>query len=251
VVNDGSTDGTRELLQGMSDPRLKVIHQANGGIARALNAGFASATSDLLTWTSDDNAYLPGALEAMARELHLDPQTDLVFADYLAVRDDESSTVVHAGPLSELADRNVVGACFLYRRALAERVGEYDPERDLAEDYDWWLRANRTGRLRHLPRVLYLYRDHAGNLTHQRFAEVQAATMALQPPADPEVLRAQLARLSASYKQQGMPLRSLQTAARLVKRAPWSGSSWWAVARALMPMPLLRLTRRLRGLTDA
>jgi len=253
VVNDGSTDDTPAVLEAITDPRLKVVRRENGGIANALNSGFEAATGEYLTWTSDDNRFQPGALRAMARELALDPELHFVFADYRLVREDGSSQVIRTGPLSELPERNVVGACFMYRRSLADAVGPYRPEHDLAEDYDWWMRANRAGNLRRLARVLYDYADNPGSLTHKRAAEVAEATLRLRAEAglDNREYNQQLVRLAGSYKQQGMPGRSLGVALKLIRRSPLRGAGWWAGLRAVTPMPILRLSRRVRGLRDS
>ena len=68
VVNDGSTDATAEVLgrleRELADPRLRVLTKENGRVARALNSGFEQARGEYLTWTSDDNAYRPGAISA-------------------------------------------------------------------------------------------------------------------------------------------------------------------------------------------
>lgn len=256
VVNDGSPDHTAEVLeqlqQKLADPRLKVIRRENGGVARALNTGFEHATGDLLSWTSDDNEFLPGALSAMARELFMDPTLDFVFADYDLVHDDGTRELTRTGPVHELDERNTVGACFLYRRTLAEKVGSYDPMRNLAEDWDWWRRARTCGNMARLPRVLYAYGDTPDSLTRQHAAAIQEAGMELtgirNDPARATEYRQQLVRLAATYKAGGLPVRSLGVAAQLLKQKPWGGAGWWALTRALLPMPLLRLTRKLRRL---
>ncbi|MCC6465669.1 MAG: glycosyltransferase [Planctomycetes bacterium] len=252
VVNDGSTDGTRELLDDLAatlkDPRLRVLHQTNSRLPRALNAGFAAATGEFLTWTSDDNAFLPGALKAMARELMLDQEAGMVFADYRVVGDNGDQRDLHTGPVESLPERNVIGACFLYRRSAAAAAGEYDPNRELAEDYDYWLRLSKVARLVHLSRSLYLYGDTPDSLSRRRPADVQAAALAVQAGSGaPAALRQQLIRLAGAYKSQGLPWKSLSVGLQLIRQAPLSGAGYKAVARALTPMPLLRLTRRLRG----
>src|SRR5574337_314358 len=69
VVDDGSTDDTETILGSYSDPRLRVLKQSNQGLAAALNAGFAQTRGRFLSWTSDDNLYLPEAMAVMCRYL--------------------------------------------------------------------------------------------------------------------------------------------------------------------------------------
>lgn len=253
VVNDGSSDGTREVLDALQsrlgDPRLRVVHIPNGGLPAALNQGFALAGGEFWTWTSDDNAFKPGALRAMARELMLDPGLGLVFAEYELVREDGGREVVRTGPVSELATRNVVGACFLYRATLARQVGAYKPELKLAEDWDYWRRLAGVARVGRLPRLLYDYGDTPDSLSRTRPAEVIEATLRVSgaPQSWTSDYHQQMVRLAGAYKTQGLAWRSLRTACSIVAHRPGSLSGYKAVVRALIPMPLLRLSRKLRG----
>jgi hypothetical protein len=63
IVNDGSTDGTREYLNSLKDPRVRVIHQDNKHLPEALNTGFRATRGELLTWISSDNYCVPVFLE--------------------------------------------------------------------------------------------------------------------------------------------------------------------------------------------
>lgn len=252
VVDDGSTDETAEVLGRLAtEPRIRVLTQQNLGLPAALNAGFAVATGELFAWSCDDDFYRPGALMALARELTLDNTAGAVFADYELVGDEVGKRTVHTGPLSDLHVRNTIGLCVLFRRSVWEQTGKFDPAYILAEDYEYWVRMSRVTRMVRLPRVLYEVTDHAATLTNTKVAQVQEMTMRVQAahfglPRDADAYAAQLARLAGAYKTQGMPFKSLGAALRLFRSRPGAGA--WAALRALMPGPLLRLSRRIRGL---
>ncbi|MBK8207843.1 MAG: glycosyltransferase [Planctomycetes bacterium] len=252
VVDDGSTDDTPTILNGfVADPRVKLITQENQGLSRAVNRGMAEATGHLLMWKGDDDYFADGAIEALARELAIDPEAGLVFADYVAEDSSGKRVHVHTGPIHELAQRNVVGLCFLFRRSVWLAVGSVNPDFHLAEDYELWVRMSQRAKLKRLVRTLYTVTQHAGTLTQSKFAQVQEMTLRVQaahfgPPRDADAYAAQLARLAGAYKTQGMPFRSLGAAMRLFRSRPGAGA--WAALRALMPGPLLRLSRRIRGL---
>ncbi|HRJ77666.1 MAG: hypothetical protein ICCCNLDF_01938 [Planctomycetes bacterium] len=254
VVNDGSPDNTSEILarleQQLHDARLRVITRENGGLPRALNTGFEAALGELWTWTSDDNAYRPGAIWAMVRELELDPEAVMVFADYQVIHADGSPGEIRTmGPPSDLVQRNVIGACFLYRASAARRVGAYDASRELAEDYDYWVRMAKVGPLRHLNRVLYDYGDEPDSLTRQRALEVShAAAKVISAQGSRQALLQHMTAMAGQLKSAGHGARSLWTALWLVSRFPLSAAGYWAALRALTPMPLLRASRRLRGI---
>jgi glycosyltransferase involved in cell wall biosynthesis len=169
LVDDCSSDATPDIIAQYvaRDPRIKSIrHETNMKLPGALNTGHAMATGRYLAWTSDDNRFLPSAIEDMVTFLENHPTIGLVYADCAVI--DEAGQYVEdhpAQPVSSLAYQNALGPCFLYRRSVYEAVGSYDPEVFLAEDYEYWLRIYRQFELAPLHRLLYEYREHAQSLT--------------------------------------------------------------------------------------
>jgi glycosyltransferase involved in cell wall biosynthesis len=169
VVDDCSGDATPDIIaQYVSrDPRIRSIrHQVNQKLPRALNTGHAAARGAYLTWISDDNRYLPPALEEMINFLQRNPAVGVVYADCVLI-DDQGQYLQDwpAQPASRIAYMNSLRACFLYRRSVYETVGGYDAEQFLAEDWDFWLRAARQFELAPLHKTLYQYRWHDQSLT--------------------------------------------------------------------------------------
>ena len=167
VVDDGSQDGTADYLRAYPDPRVRMLLLPESvGLPRALNQGFEKARGDLLGWFGDDDRYLPGALPRLLAALDTHPRTDLVHANLLRV--DPAGTVVGewlGGPAQYLREMNVISLCTLFRRAVWERVGGFDPDMLLAEDYDYWVRAFKAGfRFKHLDEPLYRYQLHPDQL---------------------------------------------------------------------------------------
>lgn len=180
IVDDCSNDGTESIIDGYAkqDSRIKIIHnKINKKLPGALNVGFSHAKGDFLSWTSDDNAYQKNAIGKMVHFLLDHPAADIVYADYDLI-DGQGSVigeVVHEATGNIYKD-NIVGACFLYRREVQEKLGGYDEKLFLVEDYDFWLRAYEQYTLQLLPEKLYLYRTHSNSLTDTRMAEIGAAT---------------------------------------------------------------------------
>lgn len=169
IVDDCSTDQTPEIIKYYqeSDNRINIYtNEINLGLPKSLNTGFSFASGDYYTWTSDDNLYLPAALEKMIDFLEKEPDIMMVYADYSMI--DSSGSIITEMKLSEpqyIVIGNVYGACFLYRSETAKQTGTYDPESFLAEDYDYWIRIYRQGNIRHLSENLYFYRMHSKSLT--------------------------------------------------------------------------------------
>jgi GT2 family glycosyltransferase len=167
IVDDGSGPEVLEIVKCFSDARVKYVrHEVNRGLPAALNTGFAHSTGALLTWTSDDNAYAPTAIEEMVRFLCTYPEVDFVYADAYEIDADGNVVgTLHVPPPEWLQVKNRVGGCFLYRRRVYLGVGAYDAKAVLAEDYDYWLRVARRFAMQRLFRILYYYRFHPRSLT--------------------------------------------------------------------------------------
>lgn len=172
IVDDGSTDSTPKICQEFCEKDSRVIYhrnKTNKKLPASLNVGFAKTTGPLLTWTSDDNAYKPQAVETMVEFLKKNPDIDMVYANYDVIN--EKGSVLYTEFVSksnEMLRKNLIGPCFLYRREMYEKLGNYDEALFLAEDYDYWLRAYVNCQIEPLNQNLYLYRYHPQSLTFKR-----------------------------------------------------------------------------------
>jgi len=84
VVDDGSTDGTREILAAMQHPNVKVImHDRNQGKGGALQTGFSQATGDIVIIQDADLEYDPGEYPILLKPI-LDGKADVVYGSRFA-----------------------------------------------------------------------------------------------------------------------------------------------------------------------
>lgn len=181
AVDDASSDRSLKILAENRDRDSRIRINAlerNGGLPAALNAGFALARGDWLSWTSDDNILLPETYASLFAHADANPEADIAYADYRII--DEAGargSLVEVGSADQLAFRNAVGCCFIYRRSVDEALGGYDEALFGVEDYDFWLRAAQAGfRFEPLSRELYLYRRHDRSLTDLRAREIHGLT---------------------------------------------------------------------------
>jgi glycosyltransferase involved in cell wall biosynthesis len=182
VVDDNSQDETPAVVRSFDDPRIRYVrNEENLKLPRGLNKGFSLSKGTFLSWTSDDNLYAGDAIAKMAAVLQRGT-CDFVFADYFhfSELDDKSGLPldtkhVKLPAILRLEERNSVGACFLYTRAVYDAVGLYDPELFLIEDYDYFIRIQKLFRIGHIPEALYYFRRHEDALFCSRYAEVKAA----------------------------------------------------------------------------
>lgn len=171
VVDDCSSDGTSQILQGFDDPRIRVIrNQMNRGLPVSLNIGFRCSRGEYLTWTSDDNWYSHEAIETLVKVLDSNREVGFVYSDYWTVNSNGEITGLQqvVDPEDFLtSDSNGIGACFLYKREVYQTVGEYNDKWRLVEDYDYWIRIAQQFRVFAFHHPLYFYRYHMGSLTSQ------------------------------------------------------------------------------------
>ena len=166
IVDDGSTDKTPVIIKSYKDKRIEhVKHKKNMGLPEALNTGFFNATGDYLTWTSDDNQYMPSAIEEMVNYLRKNQDVDFVYADYWAHYFETSKKELRKLPDTLALHRtNEVGPCFLFTRKVYEKIGNYNPKLELVEDYDYWIRVSKKFKMGRYPLPLYIYGEHRGSL---------------------------------------------------------------------------------------
>lgn len=185
IVDDCSNDCTLEIARKYAcrDSRIRVVHnETNMKLPGSLNIGFSYANGEYLTWTSDDNEYLPEALTVMADRLE-SSNAAMVCADEYAVNDvgKRKWDTALSYKDDELCRKNTVGACFLYRREVYEQIGNYDTDLFCVEDYDYWLRVKeRFGRIERIERVLYRYRYHGASLSSMKKEKIRRALIELR-----------------------------------------------------------------------
>jgi len=182
IVDDCSNDETPRIIDSYKDDRIRYLrHKQNEGLPYALNTGFAKATGQYLTWTSDDNQYLPKAIEELVSLLEKNPDVDFVYADYWAhfLETDERELRTTPDNL-DLEKANEVGPCFLFTRRAYKEVGAYDPKYKLVEDYDYWIRICKKFKALHCPHPLYIYGEHSKSLTRTKRVAVKLTEIILK-----------------------------------------------------------------------
>ena len=183
VVDDGSTDGTAEIIRSFTpDRRIVFIASENGGPAAARNLGLAQARGRYVSLLDSDDLYLPTYLAEVEEALIQNPGAGFAFPDAW-VLDDRSKRVrrtytlaEYAPPLADpaawlrqLVAYNVVHCMAMVPQEVIARVGRFDERLRAAMDYELWLRiaAYGYGAVR-IDRPLGVYRVTPKSITSQR-----------------------------------------------------------------------------------
>jgi glycosyltransferase involved in cell wall biosynthesis len=170
LVDDGSSDpAVREMMAraAAEDPRIRLLRREQaGGISAATNAALEMASGEYVALLDHDDVLVPEALAAVEETLHDHPATDMLYSDE-ELLDETGPLYIFAKPhWSPELLRSQMYTCHLgvYRRSLALEVGGFRSDFDGSQDFDFALRCSeRTERVRHIPRVLYRWRVHAGS----------------------------------------------------------------------------------------
>lgn len=174
IVDDASIDNTPEIIAKYAQKDSRIIslrNKQNLKLPTSLNVGFSYTKGDLLTWTSADNYYDENAIKTLVQYLSTWPDVDFVYSAYYIIdsvgeRDVLLPTVNYLPPPWQLPFGNTVGAYFLYRRKVYEKVGFYRADMEYMEDYEYWVRVYKSGfKMNRLHLPYYYYRRHEKSMT--------------------------------------------------------------------------------------
>jgi glycosyltransferase involved in cell wall biosynthesis len=174
VIDDGSEDETPEVVRRYTDPRVRLVTQANKGLAGALNRGIELARGRYIGRQDQDDFSFPERLAKQVAYLTAHPACALVGTWAEIWDEDERTERIHAHPSDSgdlkfrlLLDNPFVHSSVMIRRAALDRVGVYstDPGRQPPEDYELWSRIAREFDVANIPEVLHVYREVRGSMS--------------------------------------------------------------------------------------
>lgn len=186
IIDDGSTDASREIINAADDARIvRIFNDRNFGLPKSLNIGISRASADFIARHDQDDEALTDRLSAQVTFLQNNASVGLV-GTWSRIDGDNSGKAIHQHPVddSEIRWRLLWNSPFVHssvmmRRACVVRAGGYseDPERWIPEDYDLWVRMANFCRLANLPQVLQIYRSTANGLSRKQSAETIRGVM--------------------------------------------------------------------------
>ncbi len=149
IVDDGSTDGTKELVMKRAKGEIKYLSQPNRGPAAARNLGIRTARSELIAFLDSDDEWLAGKLAAQREYFQKNPDVLICQTEEIWIRNGKRVNPMkkhkkYGGWIFEkcLPLCIVSPSAVIMRREFFDRVGIFDESLPACEDYDLWLRAS-------------------------------------------------------------------------------------------------------------
>jgi glycosyltransferase involved in cell wall biosynthesis len=182
VVDPGSTDGSRELIESYQEQLGRVILEPDQGAADGLNKGFLYATGDIFGFLNSDDALLPGAIRRVSQAFEDNPDCDIVMGNGFIV-DAQGKCIRHIRAAGFTLNRYFYGGATwlqqatFFRRTAFERAGGFNVNNRSCWDGELVVDMVRLGaKVKYLDQNLALFRIHGKSITgSKRHGEMMKA----------------------------------------------------------------------------
>jgi glycosyltransferase involved in cell wall biosynthesis len=253
VVNDGSVDGTGEIITGFADERLHVIGETGRGLSAARNRGAgaaAAALADALLFLDGDDWLAPDALQLLVAALTRDKRAVAVHAPFAFVAAEATPAVPgtldrRAAPRARnLLPQLMLGNLFangghvLIRRAAWAAAGPFREDLAFVEDWEFWLRLALQGPFLALggPPLLFV-RRRAGSMMHRDATRMEAYRPVLAAIAANGAIAARLGLPRFARLLRRAEVELSWTVGREMLRRGDAGGAWPLLRRGLWGRP--------------
>lgn len=181
VVDDGSSDGSRVLLENLAaaQPLLKILTGPEKGLSAARNLAIQQARGTHVAFLDGDDYWVPDKLERQLAALDSLDHIGIIYSDFYDFTKPDSSDAVlirvrpytskDADTLEKyfVHDAPIVPSTAIIPRAVFDDVGMFDPDIRLGEDTEMFMRIAERWQFQHIPGGVLYKRRHGKNLTHR------------------------------------------------------------------------------------
>jgi glycosyltransferase involved in cell wall biosynthesis len=264
VVDDGSTDGTAEVVERQF-PGIRVLKQRNRGAAAARNAGVRLARGRYVAFLDDDDAWEPTKLSSQVSLFRSRPELAMVFTNWRAIRED--GVPVPLRDRGFLLKGDMVKNIFLYsgvatptvmvKKEVLIHAGLFDEGLHIGEDDNMWMRIALDWPVGHVSDVLVRVRVRSGSVSHdgatffhgvqQHLEVMQRSYPRLWEHLGSKALRSKqctIHRIAGYYYFERGDLRQARRHLRASLRNAPTMASLRLLAMALLPLQLVEALRK-------
>ncbi|MGH7825141.1 MAG: glycosyltransferase family A protein [Candidatus Binatia bacterium] len=173
VADDGSTDGTADIIAEFGEP-VHCLRQTNQGPAASRNLGARAATGDFIAFLDADDLWHPDKLERQMVRFQIRPELDycVTYSQNFWVPELKQEAERFAGHRIARPMPGYVTGTLLGRRVVFDKVGPFNTALGHGDSTEWFLRAAERGAVMELlPDVLMYRRLHPANRSRLRAAD--------------------------------------------------------------------------------
>lgn len=176
VVDDASTDGTREKVRALDDRRIRFLkHDRNQGVARTFEDGIRAASGEILFLSDQDDLWASNKVSTVLRAFQLQPEADIVVSDAELINTNDAPIgpsyyaergKFRSGVLANVFRCSYLGCVMAFRRRICAWVLPFPTEADVL--HDLWIgtsNALTSGKTLYIDHPLVRYRRHEHNVT--------------------------------------------------------------------------------------
>ncbi len=178
IIDDGSTDNTKEVVESYGD-KVRYYRQANNGVATARNTGIAKADGEYIAFLDSDDIFLTENLETKISFFESHPNEYWVYSDWQYV-DEKGNLLQHGSQKYNYSHRQLNGSIFneliyhrnfispctvVLKKSVFDKIGCFDPQIPSQEEYDLWLRISLKYPANYLDQSLVYAMIHKDSLS--------------------------------------------------------------------------------------
>ena len=167
IVDDGSTDNTKELLENLEHEKIRVIyHENNFGSSKARNTGLNESKGDIIMYLDSDNEWNSKYVEAMVGAFIELPDADALYSGQLIYNNSEEPISMRFGAFNKslLHNANYIDMnCFSHKRHVSDELGGFDENLNRLVDWDFILRISNSFKIYSIPVLLSKYYNTRAN----------------------------------------------------------------------------------------
>ena len=187
VIDDNSSDNTCEILRQYSEkyPTIRVLKNDGRGVAAGINTGLKNSSGEFILRLDSDDQMAENRINSQLDFMMKNPDY-AVLGGQLSYIDENGQSLerrnsyptTYSETINLLADGCwIAHPATCYRRQDALSIGGLNPKFEGAEDYEFWLRLSRIGKIVNLSTEVTKYRIHSGQVTVSKRLKSQIATL--------------------------------------------------------------------------
>lgn len=180
VINDGSTDGTEDIVKTISDDRVVLFNRNNFGMSASRNFGINSNESEFIALVDSDDIWHPRKIELQVGLMERHPEIGLCFSEFSKYYGGDISDFSTSSVTDEV-DPDLSGFIYhkmimtnwalpssvLFRRSLWEEIGPFLCQDQQTDDWEYFVRASRCFKFAKIKSSLVLYRQPLNSLSRR------------------------------------------------------------------------------------